>query len=71
MGIDKDKSKELLNRAYPRIIELINKPNISDIERIYAKFVVELIIILDLVIQKKIILKLSKLLKNVLTMIIL
>lgn len=40
MEIDKDKSKELLNRAYPRIIELINNPNISDIERIYAKFVV-------------------------------
>ena len=40
LEIDKDKSKELLNRAYPRIIELINNPNISDIERIYAKFVV-------------------------------
>ncbi|MBD9098925.1 sel1 repeat family protein [bacterium] len=39
LEIDKDKSKELLNRAYPRIIELINNPNISDIERIYAKFV--------------------------------
>lgn len=40
MEIDKDKSKELLNRAYLRIIELINNPNISDIERIYAKFVI-------------------------------
>lgn len=40
LEIDKDKSKELLNRAYPRIIELINNPNISDIERIYAKFVI-------------------------------
>ena len=39
LSIDKNKSKELLNNAYPKIIELINNPNISDIERIYAKFV--------------------------------
>lgn len=39
LSIDKNKSKELLNTAYPKIVELINNPNISDTERIYAKFV--------------------------------
>lgn len=39
LEIDKNKSKELLNKAYPKIIELINNPDISDVERIYAKFV--------------------------------
>ena len=39
LSIDKNKSKELLNTAYPKIIKLINNPNISDTERIYAKFV--------------------------------
>lgn len=39
LSIDKNKSKELLNNAYPKIIKLINNPNISDTERIYAKFV--------------------------------
>lgn len=39
LEIDKDKAKELLNNAYPKIIDLINNPNISDVERIYAKFV--------------------------------
>lgn len=39
LSIDKNKSEEILNNAYPKIIELINNPNISDIERIYAKFV--------------------------------
>lgn len=39
LEIDKNKSKELLNKAYPKIIELINNPSISDVEKIYAKFV--------------------------------
>ena len=39
LEVDKDKAKKLLNSAYPKIIELINNPNISDIERTYAKFV--------------------------------
>lgn len=39
LEVDKDKAKKLLNNAYPKIIELINNPNISDIERTYAKFV--------------------------------
>ena len=39
LEIDKNKAKELLNKAYPKIIELINNPDISDVERIYAKFV--------------------------------
>lgn len=39
LSIDKNKSKELLNNAYPKIIELINNPKIPDTERIYAKFV--------------------------------
>lgn len=40
LSIDKNKAEELLNDAYPKIIELINNPNISDTERTYAKFVV-------------------------------
>ena len=39
LPIDKEKAKELLKNAYPRIIELINNPNTSDVERLYAKFV--------------------------------
>lgn len=39
LSIDKNKSKDLLNTAYPKIVESINNPNISDTERIYAKFV--------------------------------
>ena len=39
LNIDKNKSKELLINAYPKIIELINNPNTSEIEKIYAKFV--------------------------------
>lgn len=39
LEVNKDKAKELLNNAYPKIIDLINNPNISDVERIYAKFV--------------------------------
>lgn len=37
--IDKDKAKKLLTNAYPKIIDLINNQNITEIERIYAKFV--------------------------------
>lgn len=37
--IDKDKAKKLLANAYPKIIDLINNQNITEIERIYAKFV--------------------------------
>ena len=40
LEIDERKAKELLTDAYPKIIELINNPNISDIERVYAKFVI-------------------------------
>lgn len=40
LSIDKNKSKELLDNAYPKIIELIKNPVISDMERIYAKFVI-------------------------------
>lgn len=36
---NREKAKKLLINAYPKIIELINNPNISDIERTYAKFV--------------------------------
>lgn len=35
----KRKQKKLLTNAYPKIIELINNPNITEIERVYAKFV--------------------------------
>lgn len=40
LAIDKNKAKELLNNAYPKIIALINNHNISNIERVYAKFVI-------------------------------
>ena len=39
LEIDKNKAKELLNNAHPKIIELINNPNVSHIEKIYGKFV--------------------------------
>lgn len=39
LEVDKRKAKELLNNAYPKIIDLINNPNISEVERLYAKFV--------------------------------
>lgn len=39
LEVDKDKAKGLLINAYPKTIELINNPNISDVEKIYAKFV--------------------------------
>ena len=38
LEVDKEKAKKLLTNAYPKIIELINNPNISEIERVYAKF---------------------------------
>lgn len=31
LEIDKNKAKELLNKAYPKIIELINNPDISNV----------------------------------------
>lgn len=40
LKFDKEKAKGLLINAYPKIIELINNPNISKIERVYAKFVI-------------------------------
>lgn len=39
LEVDKDKAKTLLTNAYPKIIDLINDSNITEIERIYAKFV--------------------------------
>lgn len=39
LEVDKEKAKKLLTNAYPKIIELINNPNITEIERVYAKFV--------------------------------
>ena len=39
LTIDKDKGKELLINAYPKIIDLINSTNNSYEEKIYAKFV--------------------------------
>ena len=40
LAIDKDKAKKFLINAYPKIIELINNPNIDEVERVYAKFVI-------------------------------
>ena len=39
LEVDKEKAKKLLTNAYPKIIELINNPNITEVERVYAKFV--------------------------------
>lgn len=39
LEVDKEKAKKLLTNAYPKIIKLINDPNITEIERVYAKFV--------------------------------
>lgn len=39
LNIDKNKAKEILINAYPKIIELINNPNTNEVEKIYAKFV--------------------------------
>ena len=40
LSIDKGKAKELLINAYPKIIELINNPDVNEIEKVYAKFVI-------------------------------
>lgn len=39
LDVDKKKAKKLLTNAYPKIIQLINNPNITEIERVYSKFV--------------------------------
>lgn len=39
LAVDKEKASKLLNNAYPKIIDLINNPSISEVERVYAKFV--------------------------------
>lgn len=39
LEVDKGKAKKLLTNAYPKIIELINNPNMTEVERVYAKFV--------------------------------
>lgn len=39
LKIDKNKAEELLINAYPKILEIINDPSTSDIEKIYANFV--------------------------------
>lgn len=39
LEVDKEKAKKLLINAFPKILELINNPNITEMERIYAKFV--------------------------------
>ena len=40
LSTDKGKAKELLINAYPKILELINNPDIDEVERVYAKFVI-------------------------------
>ena len=39
LPVDKEKGNKLLIDAYPRILELINNQEVSNEERIYAKFV--------------------------------
>lgn len=39
-GSNKVKARDLLIAAYPKIVELVNNLNISEVERIYAKFVI-------------------------------
>ncbi len=39
LEVDKEKARKLLVDAYPKILHLIEQPNISEEERIYAKFV--------------------------------
>ena len=41
LNTDKGKSNELLINAYPKILELINNPEVDEIEKVYAKFVIE------------------------------
>ncbi len=40
LEVNKNQAKKLLTIAYPKIIDLINNPNITEIERVYAKFVI-------------------------------
>ena len=40
LSIDKERAKDLLILAYPKILELINNPNTFEEERIYSKFVI-------------------------------
>lgn len=40
LEIDKKEAHKLLTNAYPKIIELIHNPNITEIEGVYAKFVI-------------------------------
>ena len=40
LTINKNKAKKLLINAYPKIIELVNNPDIDEIERIYAQFII-------------------------------
>ena len=40
LNMDKGNAKELLINAYPKIIELINNPDVNEIEKVYAKFVI-------------------------------
>ena len=39
LPIDEQKGNELLEQAYPDIIQLINSPDTDETERIYARFV--------------------------------
>lgn len=39
LNIDKNRANEFLISAYPKIVQLVNNPDINEIERIYAKFV--------------------------------
>ncbi len=39
LPIDKEKGNKLLERAYPRIMQLLNSQDIDETERVYAKFV--------------------------------
>ena len=39
LSIDKGKAKELLINAYPKIMELVHNPDVDEIEKVYAKFV--------------------------------
>lgn len=66
LAIDKNKAKELLINAYPKILKLINNPNTSEVERVYAKFVVGAYYYFGLGNVEKIIVRHLKLLKNVL-----
>ncbi len=40
LPIDEEKGNELLKKAYPKIIQLVNSEDIDNIERVYSKFVI-------------------------------